>query len=96
MMRDGWEIDAHTLTHPDLTTVDAARLRREVAGLSPLAARAFGVPVDFFAYPAGRYNPTSRRRSTPRATGRDHHPAGPGHRAGPTPMRCRGSASRPR
>jgi peptidoglycan/xylan/chitin deacetylase (PgdA/CDA1 family) len=58
MMRDGWEIDAHTLTHPDLTTVDAPRLRREVAGSRRWLRRAFGVPVDFFAYPSGRYNPT--------------------------------------
>jgi peptidoglycan/xylan/chitin deacetylase (PgdA/CDA1 family) len=58
MLRDGWEIDAHTLTHPDLTTLDASRLRREVAGSRRWLRRAFGVPVDFFAYPAGRYNPT--------------------------------------
>ena len=57
MLRDGWEIDAHTLTHPDLTTVDAAGLRREVGGSRRWLRRAFGVPVDFFAYPAGRYNP---------------------------------------
>jgi peptidoglycan/xylan/chitin deacetylase (PgdA/CDA1 family) len=58
MLRDGWEIDAHTLTHADLTTLDAAGLRREVAGSRRWLHRAFGVPVDFFAYPAGRYNPT--------------------------------------
>ena len=58
MVRDGWEIDAHTLTHPDLTTLDAAQLRREVAGSRRWLRRAFGVPVDFFAYPAGRYDPT--------------------------------------
>jgi peptidoglycan/xylan/chitin deacetylase (PgdA/CDA1 family) len=57
MMRDGWEIDAHTLTHPDLTTVDAARLRREVAGSRRWLHHAFGAPVDFFAYPSGRYDP---------------------------------------
>jgi len=58
MMRDGWEIDAHTLTHPDLTTLDAPGLRREIAGSRRWLHRAFGVPVDFFAYPSGRYNPT--------------------------------------
>jgi peptidoglycan/xylan/chitin deacetylase (PgdA/CDA1 family) len=57
MMRDGWEIDAHTITHPDLTTVDAARLRHEVAGSRQWVRRTFGVPVRFFAYPAGRYDP---------------------------------------
>jgi peptidoglycan/xylan/chitin deacetylase (PgdA/CDA1 family) len=57
MVRDGWEIDAHTLTHPDLTTLDAAQLRREVAGSRRWLRRVFGVPVRFFAYPAGRYDP---------------------------------------
>jgi peptidoglycan/xylan/chitin deacetylase (PgdA/CDA1 family) len=57
MLLDGWEIDAHTLTHPDLTTVDASSLRREVAGSRRWLRRAFGGPVAFFAYPSGRYNP---------------------------------------
>ena len=32
LLAAGWELDAHTLTHPDLTKVDAARLREEVTG----------------------------------------------------------------
>jgi peptidoglycan/xylan/chitin deacetylase (PgdA/CDA1 family) len=56
MVHDGWEIDAHTLTHVDLTAVDAVRLRHEVAGSRSWLRRAFGVPVDFFCYPAGRYD----------------------------------------
>lgn len=52
----GWEIDSHTLTHPDLTTVDAATLEREVAGSRRELRRRFGVPVNFFCYPAGRYD----------------------------------------
>jgi peptidoglycan/xylan/chitin deacetylase (PgdA/CDA1 family) len=52
----GWEIDAHTITHVDLTTVDDVRLRREVAGSRTLIRREFHVPVDFFCYPSGRYN----------------------------------------
>ena len=52
----GWEIDAHTLTHPDLTTVDSARLTQEVAGSRSQIRKRFGVPVDFFAYPSGKYN----------------------------------------
>ncbi len=32
LLADGWELAAHTITHPDLTTVGPARLRREVAG----------------------------------------------------------------
>jgi peptidoglycan/xylan/chitin deacetylase (PgdA/CDA1 family) len=57
MMRDGWEIDAHTISHVDLTTLDAAGLAHEIAGSRAWLHRAFGVAVDFFCYPAGRYNP---------------------------------------
>jgi peptidoglycan/xylan/chitin deacetylase (PgdA/CDA1 family) len=56
LIRDGWEIDAHTLTHPDLTTLGRAGLRREVAGSRAWIRRRFHVPVDFFCYPSGRYD----------------------------------------
>ncbi len=52
----GWELDAHTLTHPDLTTLDDARIWHEVNGSRVALRRRFHVPVDFFCYPAGRYN----------------------------------------
>ncbi|MGE5272281.1 MAG: polysaccharide deacetylase family protein [Verrucomicrobiota bacterium] len=52
----GWEIDAHTLTHPDLTQVAAARLHDEVAGSRAAIRARFHVPVNFFCYPAGRYD----------------------------------------
>jgi peptidoglycan/xylan/chitin deacetylase (PgdA/CDA1 family) len=52
----GWEIDAHTLTHPDLTRVDARRLHDEVAGSRAAIRARFHVPVNFFCYPAGRYD----------------------------------------
>lgn len=52
----GWEVDSHTIAHPDLTTVDAATLEREVAESRRRLQRAFGVPVNFFCYPAGRYD----------------------------------------
>ena len=52
----GWELDAHTVSHKDLTTLDPTRLRYEVAGSRRYLRRAFGQPVDFFCYPAGRYD----------------------------------------
>ena len=52
----GWEIDAHTFTHPDLTTVGARQLRREVATSRKWIQSVFQAPVDFFCYPAGRYD----------------------------------------
>ena len=52
----GWELDSHTLTHPDLTTLDARRLRLEVAGSRWTLRRLFHVPVQFFCYPDGRFD----------------------------------------
>jgi len=56
LMAAGWEIDAHTITHPDLTTLGPAPLHREVAGSRAILQRMFGQPVDFFCYPLGRYD----------------------------------------
>jgi peptidoglycan/xylan/chitin deacetylase (PgdA/CDA1 family) len=56
LVRAGWEIDAHTFTHPDLTTVSPAQLRREVAASRAWIRGVFHVPVEFFCYPAGRYD----------------------------------------
>ena len=56
MIAAGWEIDAHTITHPDLTTVDPTRLRREVAGSRRWIRLHLHVPADFFCYPSGRYD----------------------------------------
>ena len=56
LVAGGWEIDAHTLTHPDLTTLDDARLWHEVNGSRVALRREFHVPVDFFCYPGGRYD----------------------------------------
>jgi len=52
----GWEIDAHTITHADLTAVGPAQLWHEVHGSRLELRRRFHVPVDFFCYPSGRYN----------------------------------------
>lgn len=52
----GWEVDAHTITHADLTSVDDAQLWHELHGSRVQLQRRFKVPVDFFCYPSGRYN----------------------------------------
>ncbi|MGH2943054.1 MAG: polysaccharide deacetylase family protein, partial [Solirubrobacteraceae bacterium] len=52
----GWEIDAHTRTHPDLTKASAGQLHDEVAGARAEIARRFGVAANVFCYPAGRYD----------------------------------------
>lgn len=52
----GWELASHTVTHPDLRGLSDAALRHEVAGSRSALRARFGVPVDFFCYPAGRYD----------------------------------------
>jgi peptidoglycan/xylan/chitin deacetylase (PgdA/CDA1 family) len=56
MLADGWELGAHTLSHPDLTAVGPQRVRRELAGSREAIAREFGVTANFFCFPYGRYD----------------------------------------
>jgi peptidoglycan/xylan/chitin deacetylase (PgdA/CDA1 family) len=56
LLRAGWELGSHTFTHPDLTQLDDARLRREVAGSKRALERRFDVRISFFCYPAGRFD----------------------------------------
>jgi peptidoglycan/xylan/chitin deacetylase (PgdA/CDA1 family) len=52
----GWELASHSLTHPDLTTLDDATLIREVRASRTVLRSRFGVRVDFFCYPSGRFD----------------------------------------
>jgi peptidoglycan/xylan/chitin deacetylase (PgdA/CDA1 family) len=56
LLKAGWEIDSHTLTHPDLTTLDDTALTHELSESRRELQQRLGVPADFFAYPAGRYD----------------------------------------
>jgi peptidoglycan/xylan/chitin deacetylase (PgdA/CDA1 family) len=55
----GWELGAHTMTHPDMSTLDydacLAEIRDSVQALERIAGRA----VQTFAYPFGRYGPAA-------------------------------------
>ena len=56
LLSNGWELASHTVTHPDLRGLDDGAMRQEVAGSKALLRSRFGVPVDFFCYPAGKYD----------------------------------------
>jgi peptidoglycan/xylan/chitin deacetylase (PgdA/CDA1 family) len=58
LVRDGWEIDSHTVNHPDLTTLGPAALRDELMRSRSWVRRRLGVDAAFFCYPAGRFNTT--------------------------------------
>jgi peptidoglycan/xylan/chitin deacetylase (PgdA/CDA1 family) len=53
-----WELASHTVNHLDLTTVDSSQLHEEVAGSRKILQNRFGVPVNNFCYPAGKYDDT--------------------------------------
>lgn len=56
LIRAGWEIDAHTFQHLDLTTESTSQLAHDVGGSRSWIRGVFHVPADFFCYPAGRYD----------------------------------------
>ena len=56
MVAEGWEVDSHTVSHVDLRTLDAQRLSYELTVSRQKLRALFGVPVDFFCYPSGRYD----------------------------------------
>jgi peptidoglycan/xylan/chitin deacetylase (PgdA/CDA1 family) len=58
MIAAGWELAAHTIHHLDLTTLNAAQLKEEVAGSRAILRREYGVPVKDFCYPSGQFDAT--------------------------------------
>jgi peptidoglycan/xylan/chitin deacetylase (PgdA/CDA1 family) len=50
---DGFDVGAHTRTHPILSRVDAAQLRAEIEGCKEHMERELGLEVPHFAYPNG-------------------------------------------
>jgi peptidoglycan/xylan/chitin deacetylase (PgdA/CDA1 family) len=60
LLTEGWELDSHSLTHPDLSEVGAQRLRRELVGSREAIAREFGVTPSFFCFPYGHHDAAAR------------------------------------
>ncbi len=56
LLARGLDLGSHTATHPDLLALDASALEREIAGSRRMLRETFGVPVDAFAYPRGRFD----------------------------------------
>jgi peptidoglycan/xylan/chitin deacetylase (PgdA/CDA1 family) len=66
----GFEIGAHTRTHPDLGRIDGKAAREEIAGARTEIERQIGRRVDLFAYPyGGRANMIESNRSLVKAAG---------------------------
>jgi peptidoglycan/xylan/chitin deacetylase (PgdA/CDA1 family) len=57
----GWEIGAHTLTHPHLSELPAAAAAHELAASKTALEQRLGTPVQSFAYPYGDLSPETKR-----------------------------------
>lgn len=56
LIRDGWELDSQTYTHPDLNLLSGAALTLQVAGARRRLRALYHVPVNWFCYPSGEYD----------------------------------------
>ena len=54
----GWELDTQGVSHADLITLDPTELSRQVAGARKIVQQRYHVPVNWFCYPSGHYDPT--------------------------------------
>ena len=52
----GWEVDSHSLTHPELTTASSAELWSQVHGSRVYLQKTFHIPANSFCYPSSHYN----------------------------------------
>jgi peptidoglycan/xylan/chitin deacetylase (PgdA/CDA1 family) len=53
----GWDLQAHSISHPDLRTLSRDALEDELATPKALLEERFGGTVDTLAYPYGYYDP---------------------------------------
>lgn len=53
LLAAGWELDSHTVTHPDLTKVRRSTILAEMVDSRRQLQARYGAPVDFLAYPYG-------------------------------------------
>jgi peptidoglycan/xylan/chitin deacetylase (PgdA/CDA1 family) len=54
----GWELDTQGISHADLITLGPDALREQVALARSRLQHRYHVPVNWFCYPSGHYNPT--------------------------------------
>jgi len=58
----GHAIGSHSVSHPNLRKVSKAEAREEIVGSKKRLEDTFGVPVNHFCYPSGRYSPAVKEQ----------------------------------
>jgi peptidoglycan/xylan/chitin deacetylase (PgdA/CDA1 family) len=57
LVKAGWELDTQGFSHADLPSLDAEQLRYQVSVARRVMHQRYRVPVNWFCYPSGQYNP---------------------------------------
>ncbi len=58
LLAAGWELDTQGISHADLITLDPEQLHYQVAIARATLQQRYHVPVNWFCYPSGHYDPT--------------------------------------
>ena len=58
LIKRGWEIDSHTVSHAMLSQVSQSKLDEELRNSRHRLSRTLHTTVDFLCYPGGDYNST--------------------------------------
>ena len=58
VLKLGWEVDSHSVTHPDMTELSSAELQYQLVASRQFLQRSFHIPVDSFCYPSSEYDDT--------------------------------------
>jgi len=58
LIHAGWELDTQGLNHADLITLSGPELEAQIAGSRRILQQRYHVPVNWFCYPSGHYDPT--------------------------------------
>lgn len=64
LLAGGFEIGAHSMTHPDLRRCSDAELESEVAGVKDALEQRLGASIVSFSYPYGRYDDRVKAAAT--------------------------------
>jgi peptidoglycan/xylan/chitin deacetylase (PgdA/CDA1 family) len=57
LLAAGWELDTQGMSHASLISLDAEELHYQVAQARKILRRRYHVPVNWFCYPSGLYDP---------------------------------------
>jgi peptidoglycan/xylan/chitin deacetylase (PgdA/CDA1 family) len=58
LLSAGWELDTQGMSHASLISLNAEELRYQVVEARKILQRRYGIPVHWFCYPSGLYDPT--------------------------------------